>query len=153
MTSFKNGLLFWFCSISSIAFCQQSINSGAANISNFSFTVGQVFTSDIFGSQESFQQGVHQVYASSLVTQIPLTPQQDYEVFPLPAQQDINIRLKGKPSTSFDVKLLDLSGRQIACLTNNKGNMLLSLAALSAGCYFLELESEGHKTTKKIIKK
>ena len=153
MRFFRYGLLFCFCLASQAVFCQQSMNSGAFQTGNFSFSVGQVFTADVSGSPGSSQQGIHQVYPSVPLSFSSDSFSDDFDIFPVPAQQEINIRLQGESLKAYSVKLMDLRGRQLALWPDNTGTVILDLSAFSAGMYLLELECEGRKTIKKFSRK
>lgn len=146
-------ILVFLFSLCGQIFGQQSINSGAFQNAGYSFSIGQSFVSDIRSNSLSFQEGVQQVFDQAQVTFLNPSQEIEFEAFPIPARQELNIRLKGKTEQGFGLKLLDLSGRLIAVSSVNQKSTILNLSGFASGCYLLEIESSGARTVKMFMKK
>ncbi|MDZ4668973.1 MAG: T9SS type A sorting domain-containing protein [bacterium] len=78
------------------------------------------------------------------------------QVYPNPASEKLNIELSViKPIASLNVELMDITGRVIQSqnFTQVKGNfdLTISTATLNSGVYFLTVQTEGYKVSKKVV--
>ena len=85
---------------------------------------------------------------------------QDLQVFPNPATNNINFRYSLSQPVAFAVRLYDLNGKVIRTLrpmeTRSAGQHVESFcldAALPAGLYVVEIESAAEKKRIKLVKK
>ncbi|MBX7205213.1 MAG: T9SS type A sorting domain-containing protein [Bacteroidia bacterium] len=76
-------------------------------------------------------------------------------VYPYPASSYVNIEVKTDESTSFNVRVMDMMGKEFSCPViskNNSGNKLtLGMDGLSNGMYMLVIQSGTTSVSKKIF--
>lgn len=88
--------------------------------------------------------------APALVQQI--NPAGQMEVFPNPAASDVTVSFSGDV-TNYTLRLMDLNGQTIAMRNSSTGTACtFDIAALSAGVYFIELNSGGKLQMAKLVK-
>jgi len=76
------------------------------------------------------------------------------DVFPNPAQNQLNIRFSGKTPSEFDLKIYNLEGRLIIDKEFNTGSSMVTLPIdqLNAGLYFYEITANGSVVRNKFVK-
>lgn len=85
---------------------------------------------------------------------IALTGQQDMEVFPVPATDDLTVQIDMASDVELTVQIVDLAGRNMLIFnqlcTVGKNIFQIDLRGLSNGLYLLQLSSSKETTTRKI---
>lgn len=76
-------------------------------------------------------------------------PKVDFTIFPNPATDMVSVKLN-EPS---QVTLIDVSGKVLYQVFANSSQISLPINNISAGMYFVSVESNGERTTKKLMKK
>lgn len=80
-----------------------------------------------------------------------------FDVYPNPANEEININLTLNGSTATTINVLDITGKVIKTVylgeVNGDKNVSISVDDLTAGVYFIELVTPEGKQVKKIVKK
>ncbi|UKN01261.1 T9SS type A sorting domain-containing protein [Paracrocinitomix mangrovi] len=75
----------------------------------------------------------------------------EFEVFPNPANDLLNIKLSAQEQ--YDVELFDVSGKTVLTNNNLSGNQILSLNELKSGSYLIQITLQnGSKSIKKFVK-
>ena len=75
------------------------------------------------------------------------TPFDNLEVYPTIANETIQIYFSNKA----DIRLIDLSGKVLQVIPHAGGHSTLEVAALTAGYYMVQVQSENNMKTSKII--
>lgn len=78
----------------------------------------------------------------------------DISIFPNPASGKFNLQYSGKETMRFQLTLYNLIGESVKedlVNFNGTGTQGISLAGLSAGVYMIQLQSEQHRITRKLI--
>ena len=77
----------------------------------------------------------------------------DFNVFPNPFSDKLNIQSSSKEFVSLDLKLFNSSGKEIfSDYYTQSGNITIGTDHLPAGFYFLQLKTDGAIQTRKMIK-
>lgn len=80
-----------------------------------------------------------------------------FEVYPNPAEDQINVSLTLAQSTNTVINVLDITGKVVKTVNvgevNGDKNISISLDELNAGVYFIELVTPEGKQVKKFVKK
>ena len=77
----------------------------------------------------------------------------DFNVFPNPFSDKLNIQSAGKDFVSLDLRLFSSSGKEIFSeFYKHSGNITISTDHLPVGIYFLQLKTNGAVQTRKMIK-
>jgi hypothetical protein len=78
------------------------------------------------------------------------------EVYPSPASEQLHLRLDDDHRGMLIIRILDLAGRELLTLSDEKLNSLyeksMSVDHLQNGVYFIEVMIDGNKAVKKFIK-
>ncbi|MBL4862642.1 MAG: T9SS type A sorting domain-containing protein [Crocinitomicaceae bacterium] len=74
----------------------------------------------------------------------------DFNVYPNPARN--SVKITGELGADAVGSILDQSGRKLSTMSISNGQTI-DISNLSEGIYFLKIESNGHSTTKRIVKK
>lgn len=85
-----------------------------------------------------------------------ITGLQNFEFYPNPTDGIINLNIEFDRNNEFAIYLLDAVGRKVVDLGSSSGSQFqntIDLSSLPAGFYYLNLEVDGFKTTKKVIVK
>jgi hypothetical protein len=75
---------------------------------------------------------------------------QNLTVYPNPSQSDITIQLPSS-TQSFDIKISDISGREVKTLQANSGKQLIQLQDLSKGVYHISASNSQYLLRSKLI--
>ncbi|OWP63790.1 hypothetical protein CDA63_07320 [Hymenobacter amundsenii] len=93
---------------------------------------------------------------SEVVTvRFPLSARAQVSVYPNPATstQDAQLDLSGAPAGTYQVTLVDMTGRVLRSFTQLGGsNELLNVAGLPAGTYLVQVQGNGQSFTKRVVK-
>jgi parallel beta-helix repeat protein len=78
------------------------------------------------------------------------------EIFPNPTSTSVNVSFDAQGAQSADIRLMDLSGRQVRTITadnlNGKHTIEVKMSDLADGVYMLSINAGGMQTTRRIIK-
>lgn len=79
-----------------------------------------------------------------------------YELYPNPAQDQFNIDLILNSEAQVEIKVLDITGRELLQVVNSQlssgeAKLNVSVEALPAGTYFIELNMDGTRYTEKLM--
>jgi len=74
-----------------------------------------------------------------------------FDIFPNPAQEELNIHLKNNHNSPFNIKLYDSKGKVILFQKNQQQNTSISLESLSNGVYWISLENREMSGLQKVI--
>lgn len=98
------------------------------------------------------------IYKDSLVTIVNSKEYESYDdnsshiiLYPNPAQNEINIDIRETGFSYFSYELYSLDGRQIIKGDSKENKTQLSVENLNAGIYFININIDGIKSTKKVI--
>lgn len=146
----KHKILFGLTIIWANSHAQNNIggtNSSASSNGKNPYTIGEIFVSGTTPNQNS--SGTIGAYSAILLKTtngILSVEEKDFEVYPNPAKNELNIKFKNSQSKN-DVQLFDLSGKQVT--TQKIENNQIDLSDLASGIYILKLNEQ---TTFKITK-
>lgn len=110
----------------------------------------QIFYASIDASNQSEEDIIFKVNKTDITTgiyKIPGEQQLDLTLYPNPASDNLNIILQGQVEEAVDLRIMDMSGRQVMVLpgilnsTNKQENV--SLVELPVGTYLLEFYQGG----------
>lgn len=76
----------------------------------------------------------------------------DFQVYPVPTAQYLNINVLGEPTSSVDVQLIDQQGRIILNRSNVSSTETLDLVSVSRGYYTLKILVGSEVSTWQIVK-
>lgn len=81
----------------------------------------------------------------------------EFDVFPNPASEKINLRFKHTEATynNAQIEIYDLNGRlllQENCILHEQGQQTVNIQDLNKGLYIIRLQADGYQILKKIIK-
>ena len=76
------------------------------------------------------------------------TENQEISIYPNPTENIVNIKANGLQQ----VKVINVMGQEVKCLTTLEDNVIIDLSAQPKGCYFIETLTEQGSTTTKIMK-
>ncbi len=74
-----------------------------------------------------------------------------FDIFPNPAQDQLNVHLKDNNFNAFDITLYDTQGKVILFQKNQQQNTSISLESLSNGVYWIKLKNQEISGLKKVI--
>jgi hypothetical protein len=138
-----NGLYFWY---------QPNYGSGYFRIKDSNGTVLYAFEPE-FGRFAIYEFGIVDFTG---VDDLPAEPN-IVTVYPNPATDFVFINFKGLENNLVDARIFDATMSQVfesqICVDGNDFTESISLQKFPAGVYFLELEYDGKKSLKKIVKK
>ncbi len=81
------------------------------------------------------------------------TNQANWQIFPNPVENTLNISINNYSSIIKDISIFDFSGRKIMHINNNKTNTIsIDVADLNNGVYFVEIIGENKIITSKFVK-
>lgn len=120
---------------------------------NISFNMAKEGSTPTFGSRLIIDNVVTNFQALSLVDNQTLT---DFQVYPTLVDSEVNIVPSNQAEGLITYSLFNTEGRLVQDNTSNSSIVNAfswDVSALESGMYFLQIESNLGKTTKKIIKK
>ena len=77
----------------------------------------------------------------------------NFSVYPNPTEGTFNINLSEDGLNSFDVSIMDVTGRVIYSKTTGSNEITVDLNNQDAGMYFVHINAEGKKATRTLILK
>jgi len=151
-------LLFTFFFACPAIYAQVAIPAAGGNSSGsggtVSYSVGQVFYSNITGANGSVAQGVQQSYKISTssgtdVTGITLK----CSVYPNPTTDVLMLKIEGELGTQYSASLYDMTGKLLETRIIKANETPLSMRTLTQATYFLKVTDNTKEVkTFKIIK-
>jgi hypothetical protein len=156
---------FWFhfltiftiltCSYSSDLFCQQSINSGGANISSpqgqISLSLGQLTYKLDSNSNVNISCGVQQVYELSAPSFVDEVPNVILHLFPNPMQNIVNIEFDFNQSECYYFEVFSSKGQLFQIGEIAPFRTQLDVSFLASGSYILTVKKENGSLVKSFI--
>lgn len=108
-------------------------------------TIDNSFIGSSFASIDSFTVG------ENLATSINIVQNNDYAIYPNPANDKINIQTKNISNNKLNVTLLDLQGRVIFKQITNSPLTIIDVKNINAGNYVISIENGTVRHSEKII--
>jgi uncharacterized membrane protein len=139
---------------------QQSINSSGGNAlgsnGTASFSVGQIDYTSEKSSSGSFSLGVQQTFEIEIIDGVEdvINSLINFNVFPNPTTESINLKIETKNSQIFQANLYDSNGKLLENVNVINNQSQISMQNLPPAVYFLKV-SKNNEIVKsfKIIKR
>ncbi len=131
------------------------------NTNDFNMGWGELTTDEMFFCPiyyVPYQEGDENIYLGvEQITSISENTNTLFNIFPNPAQDQIEIGYAQKHQNNFNLKLYDSKGRIIDIILNENfqselNNVKLDISSLLPGAYFVNIQSESGSLTKSFIK-
>jgi hypothetical protein len=96
--------------------------------------------------------GYHNIVVREEAVNTPLqTAEENIELFPNPAKNEINIHIKNYDNTAFHCQIINPEGKQIKSFTISDETYLLNTQDISSGIYYLIIETKNQRINKKMV--
>jgi hypothetical protein len=157
--------LFLLWGMLCVSFAQEGMPASGGQASgedgNVGYSVGQLFVSSHEGTGGSIQEGVHQPYEISVVTELPETKhiELNFSVYPNPASEFLYLTIKDfSEKENWICRLYDGQGNLLQADNVYEARKTFDLKSLPPGVYFLkvfnaERDSSVEVKTFKVLKK
>lgn len=146
----KKQLFFYllFTWIASPMFSQENVVTSGGDILNssgcVSYTVGQVFWSNVEVGEGSLYEGIQQPYSSEIVTGVEFNEIR-LELFPNPTRETAILKIETEYIGLLDYALFDETARLIETNKINSSETPINLSGLANGIYILNIEKFSEK--------
>lgn len=138
---------------------QDNINSTGGNINSIdgsvSFSIGQLFYSVNSSSDGSVIEGVQQPYEISVVSGVNDLKDVDLNlvVYPNPASDELNVKIKNYKNEILSYQLLDLNGRIVLGSKIEGEETHIQVRTIVPSTYILKIiNNKGETKTFKVVK-
>jgi hypothetical protein len=111
----------------------------------YTYTIVDAFGCELVGQVEILYVGIEEI--SGL---------EQFELYPNPAQDIIHLSIAFDQNRDFTINIMNSLGQNILDITSTSGNQFndaIDISELKSGFYYLNLEVDGYRMTKKIIVK
>jgi hypothetical protein len=110
---------------------------------SFSYSIGQIFYTTIYGTEGTAAQGVQQAYEISStvgVTEYDAITL-NFEIYPNPTTDYLTLNIKDFPLNELDYVLYDMTGRVLDTRKINQSNTIVEMMDFPESTYLLKVSN------------
>jgi uncharacterized protein len=117
-------------------------------------SISQLSKSGVIVNIQAIQKNgcpAYQKITLSLASDLSPEEYSEFDIFPNPAHNFVQINCSDNNSAVKHVKIIDLYGRVLNAYEFSGSSFAIDISEIKEGIYFIDLESSGHRSIKKII--